>query len=277
LDKDTKGTPGSPSIPDTIFKKIEGSAVFIADLTFVAHTKKNPKTKFIKPVPNPNVMIEYGYATKAKGESKIIAVMNTNYGKPTKESIPFNIVHKRWPIQYKLSADEKANKEKEMEALVERLYDNIKTIVEDGQHLTGSLKASIVKNDSRYYLRFKKKYILVILGLKIENRDEKAVSIAMDELEINVKSNWLKAKKSNITGGHIEHDGGTFSINRDDIIGIDDVVRIKGFDSRKFRVAYEMRIKEYEKEFQEKKPIKVKGIATSLDGRIASFSGEIDG
>jgi hypothetical protein len=35
LDKDTKGIGGSPPIADTIFRKIEECAVFVADLTRV--------------------------------------------------------------------------------------------------------------------------------------------------------------------------------------------------------------------------------------------------
>jgi len=276
LDKDTKDTPGSPSIPDTILKKITDCSVFVADLTFVARTKKNPETGIIKPVPNPNVLIEYGYATRAIGESNILAVMNTEYGVPTKESIPFNIVHKRWPIQYKLSDGNGPEKEKEMEALVEKLYENIRTVVEDGEYVSGTLEATIVNHDSRYYFRYKKKYILVILGLKIENRDEKEVSVSMDKLEINVSSNWFEAKKSNMRGGHIEHDGGTFSINPDEILGVDKDARIAAFGSDTIKVVYEMRIREYESYFQNKEPINVRGNVKSLDGREASFSGDIN-
>lgn len=40
LDKHTKGVPGSPKTFDTIVAKIERSAVFVADLTFVASRPK---------------------------------------------------------------------------------------------------------------------------------------------------------------------------------------------------------------------------------------------
>src|SRR5258708_1432270 len=59
LDKDTLDVPGSPPIFDTIRKKIDRSAVFVADLTFVS---KRPSGE---PSPNPNVLIEYGYALKS--------------------------------------------------------------------------------------------------------------------------------------------------------------------------------------------------------------------
>src|SRR3546814_13318589 len=49
LDHDTRGVPGSPTIVDTIFKKIEHTAVFIGDITYIAITEAG------RPIPNPNV------------------------------------------------------------------------------------------------------------------------------------------------------------------------------------------------------------------------------
>ncbi|HEX9666390.1 MAG TPA: hypothetical protein VGA95_07490 [Thermodesulfobacteriota bacterium] len=65
LDHDTRNTPGSPPIVQTIFNKIDNCEMFLADLTFVAKTfKTNPNTKKFRLVPNANVLIEYGYAKK---------------------------------------------------------------------------------------------------------------------------------------------------------------------------------------------------------------------
>ncbi|QGU86201.1 hypothetical protein [Erwinia sorbitola] len=49
LDRDTAGTPGSPSISDTIFKKITIADVFIADVSIINSSesrKINFKPKF---------------------------------------------------------------------------------------------------------------------------------------------------------------------------------------------------------------------------------------
>lgn len=46
LDKDTQGIAGSPPIAETILKKIEDCAVFVADLSFVGESK-NGFTKVI--------------------------------------------------------------------------------------------------------------------------------------------------------------------------------------------------------------------------------------
>ena len=96
LDKDTKGVAGSPPIADTIFKKIEECAVFVPDLTFCAETEKGRLS------PNPNVLIEYGWALAKLGHAKIVGVMNSAYGKPTSETVPFNMRHLRWPYHFAL-------------------------------------------------------------------------------------------------------------------------------------------------------------------------------
>jgi hypothetical protein len=55
IDSDTSGAPGTPPITDTLLKKIAECDIFIPDVSFVAHTAAG------KYVPNPNVMLEYGY------------------------------------------------------------------------------------------------------------------------------------------------------------------------------------------------------------------------
>ena len=111
IDKDTKGVPGSPAIVDTIFKKIDTCLIFVADISFVGMRRDGKR-----PMPNTNIMIEYGYAVKAKGHERIIKVMNTAFGGPQSSEgldlLPFDMKHLRWPIQYDLpeNADTKARK-----------------------------------------------------------------------------------------------------------------------------------------------------------------------
>lgn len=97
LDKDTKGVPGSPPIFDTILKKIEACSAFVADLTYVGERESG------QPSPNPNVLIEYGWALRAKGHERLIGVMNTAFGSPQEKPLPFDLRHSRNPIQYFLS------------------------------------------------------------------------------------------------------------------------------------------------------------------------------
>jgi hypothetical protein len=99
IDSDTQGVPGQPPITDTILKKIAECDVFAPDLTFVALTDDG---KF---VPNPNVMVEYGYALCAKSHAAMLAMMNTAFGPP--ENLPFDMGHLRHPIQYYASSTAK--------------------------------------------------------------------------------------------------------------------------------------------------------------------------
>ena len=103
IDKDTEGIPGAPPIAVTIFSKIERCALFVPDLTFVATSEEGRLT------PNPNVLIEYGWALAKCGYSRIVGVANTTFGELTNDSVPFDLRHHRWPIQYNLEEDADAD------------------------------------------------------------------------------------------------------------------------------------------------------------------------
>jgi hypothetical protein len=103
IDRDTKNVAGSPPIVETIFKKIDQAAIFVPDLTFVGKRLDG------RPTPNPNVLIEYGWALKSLGHGRIVPIMNTAYGAPSGESMPFDMRHLRNPITYdcaEVSADQ---------------------------------------------------------------------------------------------------------------------------------------------------------------------------
>lgn len=96
FDKDTQGVPGTPPITAVIFQKISKATVFVPDLTLVGKTENE------RLMPNPNVLIEYGWALCALGHSRMVPVMNTAFGEATRENLPFNMRHLRNPITYKL-------------------------------------------------------------------------------------------------------------------------------------------------------------------------------
>ncbi|WP_157774942.1 hypothetical protein [Melittangium boletus] len=93
VDRDTQGVGGSPSIAETILKKIRSSDVFVFDAT---HAYRTPR-----PAPNPNVALELGYALAVLGENRVIGVRNTA-GTRRNEEPPFDFRHRRWPIDYEL-------------------------------------------------------------------------------------------------------------------------------------------------------------------------------
>lgn len=103
VDSDTQGVAGQPPIVETIFKKIDAAKVFVADMTFAAKRSDGGAS------PNPNVLIEYGWALKSLTHQRIICVMNTAFGRPSAEALPFDLRHVRWPFCYEL--DERATPE----------------------------------------------------------------------------------------------------------------------------------------------------------------------
>lgn len=103
-ESDTGGVPGSPNIIETIFERIRNCAIFIADLTFTAKSESG------KLSPNPNVLIELGYAAKSIGWERTILVINEKYG--TAKNLPFDILQHRWPIEYSVSANTKVSEKR---------------------------------------------------------------------------------------------------------------------------------------------------------------------
>jgi hypothetical protein len=95
IDSDTQDVLGHVPVIDTILEKIDVCDAFVPDLTFVAVTEDD------KHIPNPNVLLEYGYALHAKSHSIMIPVMNTEYGLP--EKLPFDMGHRRHPLRFSLA------------------------------------------------------------------------------------------------------------------------------------------------------------------------------
>lgn len=66
-DEATQGTTGSPNIVTTLFSKIDDCDLFVADLSLCFTKDQGEKRS-----PNPNVMLELGYAVKTLGWERII-------------------------------------------------------------------------------------------------------------------------------------------------------------------------------------------------------------
>lgn len=120
LDHDTKNTPGMAEITGTILRKISESAVFVADLTPIGVSNDG------KALPNPNVLIELGWALKSLGADRIIAIMNTEAGYGP-ESLPFDIRHRR-TMTYALTPDaSQADRKKIRKQLTDELVGALST------------------------------------------------------------------------------------------------------------------------------------------------------
>ncbi len=117
-EKDTTGVSGNPNIVNTIFERISACAIFIGDVTLVGDAKLGKK-----PMPNPNVMLELGFAAHSVGWQRTILVFNEASGRP--EDLPFDIRQHRWPVRYKFT-DETTVSERRLDQLIEDLQSAIK-------------------------------------------------------------------------------------------------------------------------------------------------------
>jgi hypothetical protein len=126
VEHDTTGIGGTVSITETIYERIADSSIFVADVTFVGSTRRSvlqvaseclsslehrrfkeflsrlPFSVRPKKIPNPNVLLETGFAARCLGWKRVVSVMNTSFGSPDKQI--FDLKHHKFPATYSLSA-----------------------------------------------------------------------------------------------------------------------------------------------------------------------------
>ena len=144
VDRDTAGVAGSPEIAATIFAKIAEADIFVPDVSLVtSHHARRPS-------PNPNVLLELGFAMSELGWDRVVMVMNTAFGDPTR--LPFDLRGHR-VVTYNCSDEPGTIKTGEQRALEKELTDAITAIfreqasrrnAEDRTHLD-SLHADAVE------------------------------------------------------------------------------------------------------------------------------------
>jgi hypothetical protein len=83
IDQGAAGAAGSANIADTILAKIAESFAVVADVSIVSSGAAGRAT------PNPNVLLEVGYAWAKLGFSRVIPVANVAFGAP--EVLPFDL------------------------------------------------------------------------------------------------------------------------------------------------------------------------------------------
>lgn len=117
LDHATNEVSGTPELAGTIYTKIEAAGLFLGDVTLVGRIGEKKRT------PNPNVLLETGFAAHCMGWDRVILVMNTHeqFGPP--EDLPFDLKNRRFPLTYTLGRDD--DKVPVREQLVENLTDAI--------------------------------------------------------------------------------------------------------------------------------------------------------
>ena len=120
------GVPENVDLANTIFARIDACAVFVPDISII--TPKKAK----RPSSNPNVLIEYGRATKSCGDSRIVPVFNTAFG-DWETDRPFDMKHKIAPTTYHLAAKHDSDEKKHArDKLVKDLTAALKAIHDAG-------------------------------------------------------------------------------------------------------------------------------------------------
>lgn len=174
LDRDTAGMSGSPDISISIFEKIKSSDLFVCDISIInAHAGD-----LARPTPNPNVLIELGYAIGILGWSRVILVMNEHYG--SVGMLPFDLRGRR-VLTYSMdpASSEKAAERKKVSSIlksgikevllnspVDELIDNKPAPSnEDSQRKQALLRLNALKNvtytqeKNAGLIRYAKEYI----------------------------------------------------------------------------------------------------------------------
>lgn len=152
MDRDTAGVGGTPGISETIFQKIRNCDVFVGDVSIVDATKSRKDAGFIRaltaavagvvlehatradrqikrPAPNPNVLLELGYAAANIGWNRVILVQNTAYGDIS--ALPFDLRGRR-VVPFNLSSresrvDHRARLREELGIALKRALDGMLT------------------------------------------------------------------------------------------------------------------------------------------------------
>lgn len=122
-DRATRDESGSPDITESIFAKISSCNVFVADISIINNSifsKSKRKT------PNPNVLLELGFAARTIGWEKIICLYNTDYG--NFDQLPFDLRNRR-VMTYSLKKQDKSSVKK---SLSKQIYSAIEEMHEKG-------------------------------------------------------------------------------------------------------------------------------------------------
>lgn len=121
IDTATTNRSGAIDIANSIFDKISACDIFIGDLTLINNTRVN-RIFNKRRMPNPNTIMELGYAVKTIGWERIICICNTKFG--SLELLPFDIRKQR--VSDYSSAEKMYEKN-----LTETLVVAIKSMIDD--------------------------------------------------------------------------------------------------------------------------------------------------
>lgn len=140
-DRDTKGEYGSPDIVQTIFSKIDECDIFIADVSIVnkySSITDEGENGNVRYGPNPNVMLELGYAASVVGWENVICILDTDYGSP--DDLPFDLAHHRLS-PYSLKEKTKKDVKKYIRDII---TDTVSNLLENGPRVKSNFSNLVV-------------------------------------------------------------------------------------------------------------------------------------
>lgn len=180
-DRDTNGVNGSPDITNTIFDKIDKSVLFVCGVSITNSNYNGRKT------PNPNVLMELGYAANKLGWDRIICLFDINTG--TIEELPFDLRQKR-------ITPYNPNKEREKDRISIILSENIKNLYVNGK-LFNPLNDYVKGKIDRMLLEILKPFANILYGTISMSEGLSNVSsllnCKLDEIEEKIKSKQFPA------------------------------------------------------------------------------------
>lgn len=217
-DRATEGLTGSPDITESIFSKIDDADLFIADLSivnkFIVQDEDENTEENRKFTPNPNVLLETGYAARALSWDRVICLFNQQYGNPN--DFPFDIDHRRMtPYQFTQST-----REDEKKRIVKIISDTVLQLIVAGgvkrrgkayfevggydftRHIVTKTVSPYKLRESKYYQESTKK---ILEECRLLYKEIKKIELPIEEAMIEETKNLedMKRPLSNIDWGGI--------------------------------------------------------------------------
>jgi hypothetical protein len=138
-------------------------------------------------------MIELGYAFAKNSDTGVLNIMNTAYGKPY--DLPFDLKHKRWPIQYELTNEifsDSTRKKDVKKKLIKELYEFMKIII-DASEKDGTIP-EIGKTPSLSYIE---KCITISDSAQdwdVSSVGLKTVAVYRNDVNLRLEIDWSDEK-----------------------------------------------------------------------------------
>jgi hypothetical protein len=174
LDKDTEGKMGSPNIVDSIFEKISNCQIFVADVTIINNSFLSRLLKQ-RLMPNPNVLIELGYAVNCLSWERVICINNNSISNV--EDLPFDIKQNRITTY---TYDGKEDKAQAKERVVALFKMALRAIIDKYDDIVSNINSSdVYAHDKRVF----DGYVSIISGDRFIEFAEEIAAVQVIERE----------------------------------------------------------------------------------------------